>query len=65
MVHIPKSCSQSWELLPGNDTKRYCSLCKRIVHNITGLDQKAITKLRRKEGVRLCGMIIIDRVSRH
>ncbi len=40
MPHIPKSCGQSWDAMPGDGLRRYCDICRRMVHNITGMDRK-------------------------
>lgn len=51
-LRVARPCSQKWDLMKGNDQKRYCEHCQLHVHNLSAMSPRQIHLLSQKSGRR-------------
>lgn len=51
-MRVARPCSQKWDLMKGNDQKRFCEHCQLHVHNLSAMSPRQIHRLSQKSGRR-------------
>ena len=59
-VEVGSPCSESWEMMTGNDRVRFCSHCSKSVNNLSELTRKEATRMIRANGYDICIRYTID-----
>ncbi len=53
-IKIANPCSEDWDLMEGNEKKKFCLICNKNVHNITGISEKEFQVLVKNNTDGLC-----------
>ncbi len=53
-IRVSSPCTESWEMMRGNDKIRFCSHCSTNVNNISQMKRREASKLVKKSKGRLC-----------
>ena len=61
-IQIPKPCSVEYDLLPGNETKRFCGSCEKHVYDFRGKDEAYLNQVFQQTG-KVCGVYYADQIQ--
>jgi hypothetical protein len=54
-VEIKSPCHESWDAMHGDDSRRFCDVCAKHVHNLSAMERDEATELlRTNKGEHLC-----------
>lgn len=53
-IEVKSPCSESWDMMAGNEIVRFCSHCSKNVNNLSGMTRRQAEKLIRKSVGTLC-----------
>ena len=54
LVQIKKPCDADWDLMAGDDQKRFCSHCQKRVHNLSMMSSDAAERLVCQSAGKIC-----------
>ncbi len=61
-IQIPKPCSVEYDLLPGNETKRFCGSCEKHVYDFRDKDETYLNQIFQETG-KVCGIYYADQIQ--
>ncbi|MEP6850150.1 MAG: carboxypeptidase-like regulatory domain-containing protein [Acidobacteriota bacterium] len=53
-LRIAAPCSVGWDVMPGDDRKRFCASCRLSVYNVSGMTETEVTRLIGERNGRIC-----------
>jgi hypothetical protein len=62
-IQIPKPCSVEYDMLPGDNTKRFCGSCEKYVYDFRGKNQTYLNDIFTANG-NVCGIYYEDQIQK-
>lgn len=56
-IRVASPCSEKWELMRGDERRRFCEKCQLHVHDLRSLTEAEATELLRGASGRVCGRV--------
>jgi hypothetical protein len=61
-ISIPKPCSVDYDLLPGDEVKRFCNSCEKHVYDFRGKNEAYLNEIYQTTG-KVCGIYYEDQIQ--